>query len=211
MTRIFRAVWIGFVTVGFALALAPTAPAQEGIKVIGDWTIVVRNEAGQEVQRTEFRNALREGGAPSLASLLGRGRAIGDWLILLANGSANLLGGVQPCGTAEDTQRGCGLIERPSSQIPFQGSTDYAVGLTVGQDPADPNKMTLRGSRRVTFDSYITTVSTMLAMCPPGPPSPTGCPTTQTFAYFSGTANFANPPRVAPGQTVDVSVTFSFQ
>jgi hypothetical protein len=206
-----RAVSVGIATLALTLALAPPSPAQEGIKVIGDWTIVVRDQAGQEVQRSQFRNALMGGGAASLASLLGRGRTIGDWIIILTNGSASYLNGAQPCTTAAGTASSCGLIERPSSQIPFQGTTDFAVGLTVGPDPSNGSRLILSGSRRVTNDSYITSVSTMLGLCPPGPASPTGCLETQTFAYFSGTANFTDPPRVAPGQTIDVSVIFSFQ
>src|SRR6185295_10348875 len=61
---------------------APTRGGpREGIKVIGEWTIVVRDEAGREVQRSEFHNALIAQGKPTLASLLSRGRAISEWAI----------------------------------------------------------------------------------------------------------------------------------
>jgi hypothetical protein len=189
-------------------APAPGGPS-EGIKVIGEWTIVVRDEAGREVQRSEFRNALQSQGKPTLASLLSRGRAISEWAILLANGSGTVAGGQQPCGTPADG-KSCGLAEQLSSQLPF-ADVDYVAGLSVASDPTDPSKMMLTGSRKATNSGGITTVSTMLSLCPPGPPSPSGCASTQDFRYFSGTFNFVNPPLVAAGQTIDVTVVFSFQ
>ena len=187
---------------------AQSGGPQEGIKVIGDWTIVVRDAAGNVVQRSEFRNSLYSGqGGESLAGVLSRNRPIGEWLILLSNGSA---GNTPPCGTASD-RKSCGLYEQPSSQLPFVSGVDYAPGLTVGLDPADGTKVRLQGSMKATGTGTITTVSTMLGRCPVGPPSATGCTNTQTFAYFSGTTNFTNPPTVVQGQTIDVTVTFSFQ
>lgn len=188
----------------------PRGGPHEGIKVIGEWTIVVRDEAGREVQRSEFHNALIAQGKPTLASLLSRGRAISEWAILLANGSASVAGGQPPCGTSTAGQD-CGLVERLSSQLPFASAVDYVTGLTVGGDPTDPSRMQLTGSRKATNSGAITTVSTLLSLCPPGPPSPTGCLSTQEFRYFSGTTNFTNPPLVTAGQTIDVTVSFSFQ
>lgn len=186
---------------------AQSRPPSEGIKVIGDWTIVVRDESGNVVQRRDLRNALipAQGGA-SLAGLLSRGRQISEWLILLANNTST---GPPPCGTTTD-RRSCGIAERLSSTLPFS-SVDYEPTLTVGLDPADSTRVRLQGSMRATGSGPITLVQTMLSVCPPGPPSATGCPTTQTFAFFSGTANFTNPPSVVQGQTIDVTVTFSFQ
>lgn len=193
---------------GGAVAQAQSGGPHEGIKVIGEWSIVVRDESGRVVQRSDFRNALIATQGPgTLASLLSRQRPIGEWLILLANGGP----GGQPCGTATVADKSCGLMERVSSQLPFGSSVDYATGLTVSLDPADSTKVRLQGSRRASASGTITTVSTMLGRCPAGAPSPTGCTETQAFFYFSGTANFANPPSVVEGQTVDVTVTFSFQ
>ena len=208
---IVQALAVGFAPAAFAQTDEhPSAPG-EGIKVIGNWTIVVRDEAGKEVQRSEFRNALQGQGKPTLASLLSRGRAISEWLILLGNGSLQYFNGLQPCGSVTPTDKECGLVERVSSQLPFVQSVVYSPGLTVGTDPTDPSRMVLSGSMKVGNTSAITSVSTMLSLCPPGPPSPTGCTSTQVFAYFSGTSNFTNPPMVSPGQTVDVTVAFTFQ
>jgi hypothetical protein len=192
-----------------ATGAPPQGGPNEGIKVIGEWTIVIRDEAGREVQRSEFRNALNNQGKPTLASLLSRKRAISEWAILLTNGSSSHAGGQQPCGTPTDG-KSCGLAERLSSQLPF-ADVEYVAGLTVDRDPADPSRMRLTGSRRATNSGAITTVSTMLSLCPEGPPSPAGCPDTQDFRYFSGTFNFTDPPSVAAGQTIDVTVAFSFQ
>ena len=185
---------------------AQSGGPREGIKVIGEWTIVVRDDAGNVVQRSDFRNSLLGQGKPTLAGLLSRGQQISEWLILLANSSS----GTPPCGTTTD-HRNCGLVERITSRLPFASSVDYVPSLTVDLDPADPSKVRLQGSMKATGSGPINNVQTMLSVCPPGPPSPTGCPTTQTFAFFSGTANFTNPPSVVQGQTIDVTVTFSFQ
>jgi hypothetical protein len=206
MWTTFRNCRRGLAAIAFALAMASPAAAQEGIKVIGEWTIVVRDEAGNVVQRSDFRNALLGQGKPTLAGLLSRGQQISEWLILLANSST----GTPPCGTPAD-RKNCGLVERISSQLPFTQSVDYVPSLTVDLDPADSSRVRLQGSMKATGSGPINNVQTMLSVCPPGPPSPTGCPTTQTFAYFSGTTNFTNPPSVVQGQTIDVTVTFSFQ
>lgn len=186
---------------------AQSGGPQEGIKVIGEWTIVVRDNAGNVVQRSDFRNALIAGqGSGSLATVLSRQRPIGQWVILLDNGGA----GTQPCGTAADG-KSCGIVEQLSSQLQFQSSVDYVSGLTVGLDPANGSRVRLQGSMKATGSGTITNVSTMLGRCPVGPPSVTGCTNTQDFFYFSGTSNFTNPPTVVQGQTIDVTVTFSFQ
>lgn len=207
---------VKWIVVALVLVAAPPASAQssgapqgpEGIKVVGHWTIVVRDEAGKEVQRSEFQNALTQGpGSGSLASLLSRGRTLGQWAISLTNGGP----GGQPCGTAT-AGRSCGLAEQITAQLPFQNtSVAYVAGLTVGQDPADGTKMQLAGSMRATNSGIVTTVTSLVGLCPAGPPSPTGCATTQDYFRFSEKYNFANPPTVSAGQTIDVTVTFSFQ
>lgn len=215
MRMTFRSSKRGLTAVALAAILIATGAAvsaqsggpREGIKVIGEWSIVVRDDAGNVVQRSDFRNALdpTQGGA-SLAALLSRGQQISEWLILLANSGP----GTPPCGSPTD-RRNCGLVERMSSQLPFTQSVDYVPSLTVGLDPSNATRVRLQGSMRATGSGPITTVNTMLSVCPAGPPSPTGCPTTQHFAFFSGTQNFTNPPTVVQGQTIDVTVTFSFQ
>jgi hypothetical protein len=190
-----------------AAANAQSGGPQEGIKVIGEWTILVRDVDGNVVQRSDFRNALIAGqGSGSLATVLSRQRPIGEWVILLSNSGA----GTQPCGTAA-AGKSCGMVEQLSSQLQFQGGVDYVPGLTVGLDPANGTRVRLQGSMKATGSGTITTVSTMLGRCPVGPPTAAGCTSTQDFFYFSGTQNFANPPTVVQGQTIDVTVTFSFQ
>ena len=62
---------------------SPGGP-QEGIKVHGHWTILVRNEDGSVASRHEFENALTPGGALALASLLTQAQpAAPTWIILL--------------------------------------------------------------------------------------------------------------------------------
>ena len=193
---------------GSSTVNAQSGGPQEGIKVIGEWTIVVRDEAGAVVQRSDFHNALIPGqGSGSLASLLSRGRQLGQWAVFLTNSGP----GGQPCGTAT-AGRSCGIAEQITSQLPFQNTgVVYVAGLTVGTDPADGTKMRLVGSTRATNNGVITTATSMIGLCPAGPPSPTGCATTQDYLLFSEKQNFTNPPTVVAGQTIDVTVTFSFQ
>jgi hypothetical protein len=195
-----------FLIGGTAAVNAQSGGPREGVKVIGEWTIVIRDEAGNVVRRSDFRNALFQGqGSGSLSSVLSRQRPIGQWVVLLA-GEA----GTTPCGTPANG-KSCGLAEQLSSRLQFQPVTDYVAGLTVGLDPADGTKMRLQGSMRATGSGTITNVSTMLGRCPAGPPLPAGCADTQDFAFFSGTNIVTNPPTVVAGQTIDVTVTFSFQ
>lgn len=176
----------------------PGAP-HEGIKVHGHWTIVVRNQDGTEVERREFENALENQGKEVLSSLLSRHQAISEWAVYLQNGGPGNL----PCGSS-----GCAIVEHLSSQLP-PFFTVASPGLNVSQDPADPSHLLLSGTTRATRDSVITTVSAYLGLCPPGPPSSTGCATTQSFWGFSGTSTFPGVA-VANGQSIDVTVRFSF-
>jgi len=82
-------------------ASRPGGPG-DGIKVIGEWTIVIRDESGRELRRSEFRNALESQGKATLADLLSRRRAISEWAVLLSNGSLALANGDQPCGTGAE-------------------------------------------------------------------------------------------------------------
>lgn len=62
---------------------SPGGP-QEGIKVHGHWTIVVRNADGGVASRHEFENALTSGGALTLAALLTQSQSTAPtWSIIL--------------------------------------------------------------------------------------------------------------------------------
>lgn len=222
MTRslVFRAIGavlalalvLGVVPTGSAQTAEPRGGPREGVKVIGDWTIVVRDEAGNEIQRSEFRNALQGGGKQILAAVLGGNRVIGDWAVVLVNGSAQYFGGQQGCG--DPASGACGLAQRfPTAGflLPFGGEFDYVTGLTAEQDPTDFSKMILRGSRKATRATAITSVSTWLSVCPASSSSASACDPNRQWLEFSGTQNFANPPQVQPNQTMDVTVAFSFQ
>lgn len=215
MTRIIRriAVCVSALTLTAVYALTTHAQApggpNEGIKVHGQWSIVVKDESGRTVERRDFKNSLQPQGQTNMARLLSRSQAISEWVVMLSNNGAP---GPQPCAI-NGNQAQCAIAERLSSQLPFS-NVDYTPGLTVGLDPANPNQVVLTGTRRATADGTISQVVTMLSLCPVGPPSPTGCTNTQIFSFFSGTTifsgNFSAVP-VKQGQSIDVTVTYSFQ
>jgi len=184
---------------------------QEGIKVRGHWTIVVRDTDGRVADRREFDNALDVfvGGAgrPILANLLTRNRAISQWVIQLGNSGP----GGPPCAAGA-----CFIFERESTRFPFVG--DRALGLTVGVNRDNTGQALLVGTTRASNDGLITSVRTLVSLCPPGFASPTGCADTEEFFNFSvasstdtsiGPVSF-NTVSVRTGQTIDVTVRFSF-
>jgi hypothetical protein len=72
-------------------ASKPSGGQQEGIKVHGQWTIVVREPDGKEVERREFNNALLDSGKSLLGLLLTRRADAGEWAIQV------LTAGVRQC------------------------------------------------------------------------------------------------------------------
>ena len=95
-------------------------------------TIVVRDEAGKEVQRREFRNALQGQGKPTLASLLSRGRAISEWMVLLGNGSLQYFNGLQPCGKERRIR---GLLTGFNGLEPFENAFTRPSRRNVHHSP----------------------------------------------------------------------------
>lgn len=168
-----------------------SAAPQEGVKVHGEWTVVVRNEDGSIASRNEFKNALVQVGAGNIASVLGAGQSIGTWLIYFEGGGICTL---QP--------NQCFISTSRYGQPAILSSTNLTV--TVGSG-ADYGKLTLTGSLRAVGAGSIARVATMIMPCPAANPT---C-SSQTFSDFSIRV-LTTPIAVVAGQTVDISVVFSF-
>ncbi len=175
----------------------------EGITVHGHWTIEVRDPDGKVVTHREFENSLAPspiGGANLLAGLLGRLATTGLWTVVLSTGFPTSITFAEPTVQCNP---------------PSTATNTCSNNLTVTVPDLGPNgpgtTLTLAGTGVV-------------------PQSPMNSPPTidhvKTLNAASGTAvgGFVftqrnldgvgtDPPAVpvSPGQTVAVTVTFSFQ
>jgi hypothetical protein len=173
-----------------AMAPPPLAAAQEGIKVHGNWTIVVRNEDGTIAARHEFKNALLPVGAGNLSGLLAGNLSVGTWLIYFDSSL---------CARQHND---CYLSTTRYPQQGLLSSSNLAVTAGAGQDYG---KLFLTGSLRAAAAGSIGQVVTMIMPCPGSAPS---C-STPGLSDFS--QRLLSPAiQVVAGQTVDITVVFSF-
>jgi hypothetical protein len=178
---------------GGAIATQPIAAApQEGIKVHGDWTIVVRNADGSIASRHEFKNALLPVGAGNLSVLLSGNLAVGTWLIYFDSSL---------CGRQHND---CYLSTTRYPQQGLLSSSNLVV--TTGSGP-DYGKLFLTGSLRAAAAGSIGQIVTMIMPCP-GSVAATTC-SSAGLSDFS--QRLLSPAiQVVAGQTVDITVVFSF-
>jgi hypothetical protein len=212
----------------------PSAPKgqSEGIKVHGHWIIEVRNPDGKVVTHREFENALVTGtindGGAFLASILGRVVTPGSWAILLfipGNGTSLAALGmdISEPGSPE-------AAECTGSTATFTCSNTLSLTApSYGIDVFSGETLTLTGSGPVPSDlstaaspAQIALVQTKSITCANGPSvTPSSCSTSALspaplgFSFTSRTLDGINgdpsPVPVASGQTVQVTVVFSFQ
>ncbi len=193
MTRTTRAV-----TLALTLLLLPLAvkAADEGIHVRGQWVLTFYDSDGGIERVVEFENALTQTGAETLAAILSRGAATGEWTIILAHNAG--------------TQNVCGTVGVPAACT--IGEPTYAGSLT-STDLAITNLMDgsfeLSGSVVAANAGTIDKVDTRLLTC-----APTFSPDLCEGADISGgggfTATFIAPEAVSEGQGIGVKVTISF-
>lgn len=180
------------IAVGVSAFGTPTiaAPPQEGIKVHGDWTIVVRNADGSIASRNEFKNALLPVGAGNIANLLAGNSAVGTWLIYFDS---------TLCARQHNA---CYLSTTRYPQQGLLSSSNLVVTAGTGEDYG---KLFLTGSLRAAAAGSIGQVVTMIMPCPGSAPS---C-STPGLSDFS--QRLLSPAiQVVAGQTVDITVVFSF-
>lgn len=171
---------------------------QEGIRVHGHWSIVIKNPDGRVSSRHEFDNALIGSGSDMLAQLLARTTSAGGWgiSVLPSTPGGSSCGGNLPCVVIEAGEA--------------TGVISVSSNLTVAYTP-NPSRTTLQGSYQATSAGDIAQVSTLLGACPPSLP-PSSCP---GASNNSGQAGFSSrtlttPIPVQSGQIVQLTVTFTF-
>ncbi len=179
-----------------ALALAAPVRAQEidGIKVHGDWTIVVRNPDGSVAAQHQFKNSLAVSSNADmmLARLLSGELVAGEWSI-----------GFTPGTLCNPNNSPCKIVKAGGA---IAGN---ANNLTAAVATSGPNakKLVLTGSLRVVNAGNILEVFTTLTTCP-GTTTAAACTNVRDDP---ATSHFLNPSiPVAANQMVDVTVVISF-
>jgi hypothetical protein len=212
-------------------AARPTPSGQrEGIIVHGYWVIDVRNPNGKLVSHTEFENSLQTGGQFLLATLL-KGYVPGDWLVELDGAGGDTQ---QPCTNPASSAPGpCGIAASGGyfatnrcSAIEIQCFP--TLNLTGGFTPPaqQQNTLTFQGTATASVTGMITDVETLMNICYPSSTA-SACQTTAADLLTSGPFTAATLPQsggacggtgqiscavpVSAGQTINVSVTLSFQ
>lgn len=196
----------GFLWFVLCLAVATLGPAawadgpREGIVVHGAWTVVVKNADGSVASQTRFENALAPGsGDQVLNRLLSRTSAVSSWAIELDGLPPRLCGDVEghpeACLITEPGTGPTGAFKNLAVSTPSTGS---AAGRLVLTGSAKANNPGLTGPTQL---RYLT--SRVAESCTPV----TACPGSASFTQKDlGTTG----PTVVAGQTIDVTVEFSF-
>lgn len=224
---------------GNAKAKPPAGGSREGIKIHGHWTIDVRNPDGTLDKHLDFENGLctlssigntglnPEAGDVDLATLLFGSTIPGPWQIALNSP-------VIPTFPAGGTPGpACGVLGANSNEFILNQSN--ATGLNSGcvgaqlcfpvlSPPvltASLNGVLLAAQFTVpqgTSNTTITAVQTNLGLCLVSQVSTSAACVSNQVAlgpfsgtYLTGTGAVPSPPTVTAGQTVAVSVQYSFQ
>jgi len=166
----------------------PQGGQQEGIKVHGDWTIVIRNADGSVASRHEFKNALVDFSV--LPLLLAHGGSVGQWSVTVSGPHPM----TQPC-------QGAGLpIHCVSVESPSGGTLSVTNSAT---------NLTLVGSVKAQVSSPLASVETRFAVCNSAQGPSLICQAS-VFSTFTRKDISAQNIQVAAGQTIDVTVVISF-
>lgn len=156
---------------------------QEGIKLHGHWTIVVRDPDGKEVTRREFENALTADGQTLLVKFLTKQGGVNDWAISLV-----------------DTNLGeCGALQEVGSQRTYVAGASKTITLQL---LAKEDTAMLRGNTLAGMDCTINRVTTYYY--------DNTSIFSQGFKTFT-TKLLPSPAPAVAGQYLDVTVTFTFQ
>jgi len=192
-----------------AVAQSPSAEPRppkgqhESITIHGHWIIDVKNPDGRLVRHVEFENSLVPNSGPAvLSSLLGGNNSSGQsWAIVL-------VGSPQPCVNAGQPSP-CSI--GPVGYCTSCGSAAFNTLSIV----SGGTTFTLNGSITAGENGQISTVLTEDALCPASV-APTSCSFAaitpgSPFQFTSSTSFQGAPITVTSGQTVQVTVTISFQ
>jgi len=202
-----------------------------GIKVHGHWTLVVKNADGSVAKHVEFENTLQtDGGTDLISGLISGQYAIGTWTINFGSG-----GTVGPCSTNSVIHSPCNIVQPTASDLAAGCSASLAqvspqpfCYATLTRSLSPQHTFILSGQAFVDTTTTINTVDTFAVYCEPNGPStgPITPSTVSPSSCLAGTSNSngeiftlasstSTPPAFAPvnvtaGQTVTVTVQFSF-
>jgi len=191
------------------LASAPTGP-NEGVEVHGRWIIEVADTEGASVTVREFDNALQAPGAALLAQVLAHDKGVGAWVVNVTNA----LTGQYPCTGDSLLSLGdaCRMSQVPGTLADTNAGSLAVAAPTTG---ANANKLVLSGTVIAGQDGAIDNVSAYIHECAPtSAPQDveTSCAGQGPFTWFSSKQlSAAEAIPVVTGQTVNVTVVFTFQ
>jgi hypothetical protein len=172
-----------------------------GVKVHGQWTVVVRSKSGQVVRRYNFHNEFQalgaSGGDGAFSAILAGNNVAGDW-------DVSLQGNACPASNGNF----CQLFEPDASPSFFAPGADTKnLVVTVPTGAPDAFKIVLSGSVPATNDGTITRVSTGLQKCSAGSTVGQDC----SIGYNAITdRTLSSPITVSAGQSMAVTVKLSF-
>jgi hypothetical protein len=196
--------------VGVLLLVPQLGFAQsEGIKVHGDWTIVVKEPDGTVVSRHEFQNALKPSGKTALAGLVSGQARFGTWEVWLQG-----VGG--PCGLSAQSSDMCRVMEEAdqplgSSSNFFYTLTRTAVDSTVKLEGTARMRTANAGDDSTGIDiGNINTVVTRVVRCQ-AEATPCTMQTPGASVHFFTEKILTNPIPVTSRQLIEVKVVLSFQ
>lgn len=187
-----------------------------GITVHGHWILEVRNPDGSLVRHVEFENSLDLGSGTNLLA----GVLLGSWTSSAQTWQINLSGSPNPCLSANfsgSTGPNVCIIQAPNSctvSAPCQSNVFTNLSATSSA-PTGPTILTLTGSAIAAFATQISEVSTSNVPCLPTV-APQSCSLVsgsgQLDFPFTDATNFpGSPVGVGVGQTIQATVTISFQ
>jgi hypothetical protein len=173
------------------VAAKPESGQHEGIRVHGDWTIVIRNKDGSVAARHEFKNKLVNFGL--LPQILAHRGSAGRWSVSLEGDGTN-----EPCSPAAGPPTPCMLAE--TTAPPAFGT------LSVSDTPTE---LILKGTVKAVSGGQIRLVRTALNLCSPTQPPSITCTPSGGGLFTEKDVTSLNI-LVNADQTLDVTVKISF-
>lgn len=207
--------------------------AQEGIQVHGHWTIEVRNPDGTVDKHLDFENGFCtlsntigvsaiSTGDLTLAGLLTGLSVPGPWQIQLASPAVPGGAPVPACGKLINTSNEF-ILDQSNATSLVAGCGAVLLCFPVLTPPtltSASNGIILSGQFTIplgTSNTTITAVLTTMATCPSSNYTRSTCTANSSIlspfsgTYLTGSGSVPAAPTVTAGQTVAVSVQYSFQ
>ena len=194
-------------------AQSPANGKAEGIKVHGHWAIEVRNPDGTVVTHREFENSLtpptpgQVGGAGFLSQILGRQNSVGLWILSLSSLTSQPCIAILPTG-GPPTPKSCDIYETGTALV-SPGCSGGSCFATMSVSSGTTG-LVLSGTAVAEQNGTIDQVSSGNFVCASSvTPSTCTLSNSGNLSRFT-TATLASPINVSVGQSVAVTVTFTF-